>query len=286
MIPPRQPPPTRSLPASVTSPYSPGREVETKPDQLVVIVSDVHGTFYTLVRLLNQVVAKYPGAQLVLNGDLIDRGPNSRKVVEFAMDNSVPNVLGNHCDLALAYSAHSRLGYKARCSSYYDRDVWLWNGGEATLDNWPRYRTMENDNVPFQDGCEVPTGVLDWMQQLPAYLTFPSAPVDERGLKLLCTHNGHGLVANQGDWYHALWARDIDFPKDGWFRVFGHSPVKTAQITETFAAIDTGAAYSDRGGGNMTAFIWPTKETIVIPYDEDPMVIPAFTVPNGVLIPI
>ncbi len=79
----------------------------------LILISDVHGCYYTLVRLLNRCLALHPGAQLVLLGDLIDRGPHSRRVVEFAMRNQIPTVMGNHEDLALAYSEHHRRGYRA-----------------------------------------------------------------------------------------------------------------------------------------------------------------------------
>lgn len=238
----------------------------------ICLISDLHGCYGTMVRLLNQVAAKHPGARLMFGGDLIDRGPNSRAVVEFAMEHRVPTVIGNHCDLCLAFSAHTRRGYKAHCSSYYDRDVWLLNGGEETLANWPHYRATDDQGVPFRDGEHIPDEVLDWMQALPAYIDVDVK--DDQGLTLHVSHTGYGLYADLGHWHTALWGRlgidGPDFPADGKWRAFGHTPVKTPQLRETYGAIDTGAAYGDRGGGIMTAFIWPTKDLVQQAFDETP----------------
>lgn len=232
-----------------------------------ILISDVHGAFNTLIRLLNQVAKLHPGARLVLLGDLVDRGPSSRQVVEFAMQNAIPTVSGNHEDLLLAYSEHARRGYKARCAWYYDHDVWLYNGGDYALGNWPYSREGR------RDGNRVPDDVLNWMRALPPYLILDE--VDERGRKLLCSHTGYGLDADKDTrdgWLSALWGRhpdDGDFPSDGLYRAFGHNRGREVRFTEDSCMFDTGAAY--KGYGTLTAFLWPTKVTIQQPFDESPV---------------
>ncbi len=253
----------------------------------MLVLTDTHGCYHTLLRLLNECARRYPGEKVAFLGDLIDRGPNSRAVVEFAMEHRLPTCCGNHEDLALAYSAHTRRGYRAHCALFYDRDVWLFNGGEVALANWPHYRATENDGVPFRDGEHIPDEVLDWMQALPAYID-PAEPLDENGLKLHLSHTGYGLWGDQGYWHTALWGRygldGLDFPNDGRFRVYGHTPCKTPIIERTFANIDTGAAYTSRGGGTMTAFHWPTKAVVQQAFDETP-VEPTFTMVDGCVVP-
>lgn len=238
--------------------------MDTSP---VVLVSDCHGCWFTLVRLLNQVVVAHPGARLMLLGDEIDRGPHSRQVVEFAMANAISTVMGNHIDLALAYSEHTRRGYRAKCASYYERDIWLYNGGDYALGNWPHFREGR------REGNVIPKEVLDWMQALPPYII--SDLVDDKGRKGLFSHTGYGLDAdlNTSDgWFRALWGRhahgDGDFPDDGYHRVFGHTQAKEVRFGEGWHMVDTGAAY--KAYGNMTAFIWPTKQTVVQGFDESP----------------
>jgi len=268
--------------------------IYTPTNTPIIVLTDVHGCFYTMIRLLNQVAVQHPGAHLISLGDEIDRGPHSRQVVEFMMSNEIPSVQSNHIDLCLAFSAHARRGYRARCSSYYEQDIWLYNGGEETLANWPHHRATEDQGVPFRDGEYIPDEVLGWMQNLPAYIV-PDAPRDDRGRRLLCSHTGYGLSADEGTsggWFQALWGRhplddgpfatndkgeEVD---DGWFRPLGHTPIKQPVVKERFAYIDTGAAYGKRGFGNLTALVWPTKETITVPYDETPYQ-PTFKVGKG-----
>lgn len=245
-----------------------------------ILVTDIHGCANTLMRLLNQCARRYPGAALLFLGDLIDRGPNSRAVVEFAMQHAIPTTCGNHCDLALAYSEHTRRGYRAHCAREYDHDVWLFNGGEAALGNWPHYRDLGDGSPPYRDGNRIPDEVLDWMQALPAYLV-PDVPPDERGLKLLASHTGYGLEADNdatpgyAGWFKALWGRhalgDGEFPDDGYWRPVGHTQVREAKLTERYGYIDTGAAYTSRGFGTLTAMHWPSKALMAQRFDESPV---------------
>ena len=138
----------------------------------------------------------------------------------------------------------------------YERGIWLYNGGDKALKNWPRGK--------------VPLKVLKWFASLPPYIR-PATLLDENGRELLCSHTGYGLSADDGNWFRALWGRhgygDGPFPEDNFFRAFGHTHVEKACVTEKWANLDTGAAY----GGGLTAFLWPSKETLFQSFDETPL---------------
>jgi serine/threonine protein phosphatase 1 len=265
-------------------------------DRDILIISDIHGCINTLVRLLN---AAPKGCQLVFGGDEIDRGPHSRKVVEFAMSNGIPTVMGNHTDLCIAFYRSSR----AKCAQFYDPGVWLDNGGDVALRNWPVVDARAKDTPQERQALErakylggrVPDDVLDWMEGLPAYL-YPSKGADENGRRLMVSHSGYGLNADYGDWFQALWGRyrhgDGPFVRDpvtgkevddGLFRVFGHTPEREVVITPTYAMVDTGAAYSKRGYGVLSAFIWPSKTVLTQVYDETPVEQRFTILPGGIL---
>lgn len=248
----------------------------------IALVSDCHGCYHTLTRLLNAIPKPF---KLILLGDLIDRGPHSRQVVEFAMQNGIPTVLGNHESLCLAFYNHD-----GRCNDMYDRGVWLDNGGDKAVRGWPTIdkRTLTGPQIAQAEhiGGRVPDAVLDWMEALPAYILGPADQLDANGRRGLFSHTGYGLDADKGDWFRALWGRhphgDGDFPDDGYWRTVGHSSVKVPQITDTYGYIDTGAAYGQRGFGVMTALMWPSKEVFTQPFDET-VVTPRFQVANGVI---
>ena len=220
-----------------------------------LLATDIHGCLKTLLALVEK---HGKDRQLILLGDLIDRGPDSRGVVEYAMANKIPTVRANHDDLCLAYSAHAKMGYKAKCSWYYERDVWLWNGGRTTLESYDIHR-----------GQALPKDVLDWMANLPPYIKIETPGPD--GRQLLCSHTGFGLDADEDSrdgWLRALWGRYgddvVEFKyvdgtpfDDGWFRCFGHTKVKEAVLTNTYANIDSGCAYE--GHGVLTGLLWPER---------------------------
>lgn len=256
----------------------------------IIVISDCHGCYHTMVRLLN---ACPKPARVILLGDLIDRGPHSRKVVEWAMEHQIPTTAANHEDLALAFYNHPA----THCAREYASGVWLDNGGNITVTDWPTVDRRKPGCEVARDeavGGRVPDKVLDWMGQLPAYI-IPDAPPDANGRRLLLSHCGYGLDADKGTpagWFRALWGRhrlgDGPFTQivdgkpldDGYHRVFGHTQAKEVQRGEGWIMIDTGAAYGKRGYGNLTAFIWPTHEVITVPFDESPIKA-RFTVSTG-----
>lgn len=228
------------------------------------ILTDIHGSYRTMLALIERAKQEWGDFDLYSLGDEIDRGPRSREVVEYMMENKVPCVLANHTDLCLAYSRHATLGYRAKCTRYYDRDVWLRNGGDKSLESWG-----------FHGGSgTLPRNVLDWMSSLPPYI-IPDVEPDENGRRLLLGHTGYGLDADKNNWMRALWGRypgDGEFAyepgtgkpmDDGYFRVYGHSPLSEVTVFENRVNIDAGAAYRERGYGNMTAFHWPSKQYIM-----------------------
>jgi serine/threonine protein phosphatase 1 len=113
-----------------------------------IIIGDVHGHFDSLVRLLDTIA---PGSddQVYFLGDLIDRGPDSAKVVEFAIKSGYFCLRGNHEQMLLDV-----LGNGQQISSQIFQN-WLYSGGHATLASYDR-------NIP-QDH-------IDWIKSLPLYL--------------------------------------------------------------------------------------------------------------------
>ncbi|MGE0225053.1 MAG: metallophosphoesterase [Acetobacteraceae bacterium] len=105
------------------------------------IIADISGDYAALLRLL----AKMPDDEAISLGDMIDRGPDSRAVVEWFMANGRA-VLANHEHMMLDY---------CRGADYYTPGTWETNGGDATLASF---------------GGAIPEEVLDWVEQLPLYL--------------------------------------------------------------------------------------------------------------------
>ena len=68
------------------------------------VIGDIHGCLRPLQRLLEKI-APQPGDEVVFIGDYIDRGPQSREVVEYLLGLPYRSVflLGNHEKMLLDY---------------------------------------------------------------------------------------------------------------------------------------------------------------------------------------
>jgi hypothetical protein len=62
----------------------------------VMFFGDVHGEFTKLRSLLQKVSTQFPDCQFYSTGDLVDRGPSSKDVVQLCIDSGVRPVMGNH----------------------------------------------------------------------------------------------------------------------------------------------------------------------------------------------
>jgi serine/threonine protein phosphatase 1 len=100
------------------------------PDHLIYAVGDIHGCLDQLDRLLTAIRADAKGerAEIVFVGDYIDRGPDSRAVVERLINLDFPTGLkstflkGNHEQVLLDFLAGDEIG-----------DQWVQFGGADTL---------------------------------------------------------------------------------------------------------------------------------------------------------
>ena len=106
------------------------------------IIGDIAGNFLTLQALLK----KMPVGEPIAIGDLCDRGPRSKEVFEFFMNNGRA-IMGNHEHLLLSHY---------RQDHYYESGMWYYNGGIQT----------ENS---FGDGM-VPDTMINWIETRPKYL--------------------------------------------------------------------------------------------------------------------
>ncbi len=93
------------------------------------VIPDIHGCGRTFRALLEEVIRPIPGDHLYFLGDYIDRGPRSGETLEMIMGLfekgfRVNALRGNHEEMLLD-----------SINSDFDLDLWLMNGGHATLES-------------------------------------------------------------------------------------------------------------------------------------------------------
>jgi serine/threonine protein phosphatase 1 len=118
------------------------------------VVPDLHGRFDLLQLALSRIEQREPGT-IVFTGDYIDRGPQSREVIERLIAGPAPGwnwicLTGNHEDM-LIQASRDRLKVSG----------WLVNGGNATLTSYG----VGLGTIP--DLSLVDSSHVNWLKSLP-----------------------------------------------------------------------------------------------------------------------
>jgi serine/threonine protein phosphatase 1 len=181
-------------------------------------IGDVHGCARTLRHLVTQVILLAPGDSLYLLGDLIDRGPDSKGVLDFifqldAAGFNVTSVRGNHEEMCL------RAPYNQSAM-----DMWASNGGLATL-------------ASFQaDGPgDIPHHYMHLLHSLPFYVLLDDFVIVHAGLNFELTAPFDPF----DDTGAMLWTRSdmVDRQRIGGRRlVCGHTMVTRQQLEASIAS--------------------------------------------------
>lgn len=108
------------------------------------VIADVAGQYEALMRLVD----KMPKDDFLFVGDLIDRGRDSSKVVDWVMNNA-QSLMGNHEHMCIDFYDQTQI---------YDPGLWQMNGGNETVLSYSRDATSE-----------ILQTHLAWMRKLPLY---------------------------------------------------------------------------------------------------------------------
>jgi len=231
-----------------------------EPDQPFVAIGDIHGRADLLLELDRLIKARCSGWPVVFLGDYVDRGEQSREVLEHLMSvspESTPSVtclMGNHERMLLDF-LDDPAGNGPR---------WLRNGGLQTLASFAveMPRGDANDPAVFEDlrdrlSDTMGDKMIAWLRALP--LKWHSGNV-------WAVHAGADpdLPMTEQPDDVLLWGISAfrHTPRtDGQWVVHGHTIVDAAQIQGGRIALDTGAYATGRlSAAGISAdgvdFIW------------------------------
>jgi serine/threonine protein phosphatase 1 len=202
-------------------------------------IGDVHGCFDKLETLLAvcELVGNGRDARFVLIGDYVDRGPDSKKVLDFLIGKQALDrdrlicLRGNHEEMLSNSAASGRS----------DRDLMNWwaNGGEQTLDSYG-----------VNDPIDLPAEHLAWIKALPTRFSDSGRLYVHAGIR-------PGLPLDAQSDKDLLWIREPFLSSDadpGAFVVHGHTPTKSRlpDLRSHRLNLDTGACF----GGPLTAALF------------------------------
>jgi len=218
----------------------------------LTLIGDVHGCFQTLLRLLEKVPPAN-NSRLVFMGDLINKGPASYELFEWARNQEIEFLLGNH-----EYMCIHRMRGKFVKS-------WPQGGGEETVQSIKR-----NFKVHDKGRIQVILAQMSYffINHGERFIEIPTA----YGKTILLTHAGvskklysfckndllRALTFNLDDPKSILFNKDELAELPNIIQVIGHQPKEFAPRKEAGNYfLDSGCVYKHRKGmGYLSALVF------------------------------
>jgi len=217
------------------------------------VIPDIHGCFLTLKTLIENQIKPNKNDRLIFLGDYIDRGPDSKGVIDYIMElqknnYNVTALMGNHEDYCIrAYDEDIKnkgfLGFRKKTKIQKEWEIY---GGIQALDSfdveWPK---------------DIPEKYIEWMKNLDYYTEVDNYIIVHAGLNFKEENPFTDKRA-------MIWIRDfkVDMDKISNKKVIhGHVPVNLEFIELSlknpdykFIDLDNGVYFNDRAGyGNLVA---------------------------------
>ncbi len=230
------------------------------------VIPDIHGCLVTLQTLVEDLIGLQQDDTLIFLGDVIDRGPSSKGVIDYIMKLGKSGIKtavikGNHEEyMAKVFrEEQTKSGFRKmlglRSGDYKD---WLLYGGETTIQSFNAFTVSA-----------IPEMYIEWIESLEYYIKWKN---------FLIVHAGFNFELDDifSDTQSMMWIRDykIDPAKLGKYKIIhGHVPVTLDFIHQSiisnsfqFIDLDNGVYLTDKPGfGNLLALELNTMELLVQP---------------------
>ena len=192
------------------------------------ILGDIHGCLDPLKRMMDKIDWRPEEDGLIFLGDYIDRGMDSKGVVDYIIEisNSSPLVqclMGNHENILLDFLS---------CG---DPRLLLLNGGITTLESYQVEEKGETEAL-------IPPEHVAFFESLFLYIELDEYYVVHAGFR-------PGVEVEKQATEDLIWIRepfifsDQDFGKKV---IFGHTPLAEPLVMDNKIGLDTGAVYGNK----------------------------------------
>ena len=207
----------------------------------LIAIGDIHGCHIEFAELLERLELG-EGDRLILLGDLVNRGPDSCKVIDLARESGALSLLGNHELRLLKYRRTGDRKYiKEKDQDTYDRlrpEDW------AYIEAMPLTHEEPELNTVFVHGGFLPGE--PWQKQ-PAEVVTRIQSIDRDGRP-----RKRADVPDAPAWAD-LWGGPP-------FVVYGHTPRAEVYKLKWSIGIDTGCVL----GGSLTAYVLPERRLVQV----------------------
>lgn len=198
-----------------------------------IFIGDVHGCARELSKLLSEL-APGAGDQVVFVGDLVARGPDSRKVIQLAREIGALSVMGNHEHRLL-------VARKAQLSG--ERAPRLGPSHQALL------KEMSDEEWEYLESLPLSLEFVDNNVTVVHAGVVPGLPLSEQQAWTLLHVRSITAEGEPSDKFSSVsWAA---LYRDERHIVFGHNAQAGLQMYPAATGLDTGCVY----GGSLTALV-------------------------------
>jgi len=224
----------------------------------VAVIGDNHGR----LDLLDQLLGRLGARRILVIGDVVDRGPGSRGVIERLVEHRACGVRGNHEEWLLAWlrgeglddwAIRPKMGGLATLRSYGATGT---TRSELESQVWrvPSEHRTFLESLALVGDLEV-IGHRHWVVHagIPSRVSLDGVPFD-RVVPHLAQHHQHELLWASNDPETML---PVDRPV-----VMGHQPRDKPVDNGDVIAIDTGAATLETG--RLTAVLLPERRFVTV----------------------
>jgi serine/threonine protein phosphatase 1 len=210
----------------------------------LVAIGDIHGCLKSIEALWKKL-EPWSDIPHIFIGDYIDRGPDSKGVVDFLLEKQKERTCiflrGNHEQMLL--------------DAYQKGDAynWMMNGGDASLRSY-------GENVRV---TEIPENHIDFYKATKLYYQTDQYFFVHAGAPPHQTLRESIEDEDSANFF--LWGREhLNAYKTAWEKtvVFGHTPRPSPIKREKMIGIDTGCVYNRLGYGKLTAVVLPETKFI------------------------
>jgi len=227
------------------------------------VIPDIHGCIKTLQTLIDELIKPSRWDELYFLGDYIDRGPDSKGVIDYIRDLqkekfNITALRGNHEEFVIdLYEAeqNSRFSWFYRFADKKYRS-WMDIGGRETLLSFG-----------ITEVRDIPPEYIDWMRILPYYVQMEDFNLVHAGLNF-------EVEDPFADKETMLWTREYNIvpEKIGNRKIIhGHVPVNLELMDMAiknrslkFIDLDNGPYIKDESGfGNLVALELNSLETVI-----------------------
>jgi serine/threonine protein phosphatase 1 len=204
-----------------------------------LVIGDIHGCSRTLRELLGNKIKISSEDQLYFVGDYIDRGPDSKGVLDYLIGLKEKGyhtvfIRGNHEEMLIE---------SLSSETYFH--PWIYNGGGETLRS---FGLSQADYLSLPADAKLPAKYMEFLSHTTYYIELDKCFIVHAGFNFHDDHPFHDLDA-------MIWSRNMDYDRykaKGKPVIHGHTPITLDTIRETLfnpertlVNLDAGCVYND-----------------------------------------